>query len=118
MGMPNLCLLRNIYKLIRDFEVQFQQKHDLCLNEGMLLCTLKENQYTSGELAELLGLTCSNTSKIIRSCEAKGYLHRILGKEDKRMMYFKFTEEGLSKLASLKCEGNTIDTLLSNIRKN
>ncbi|NDV67811.1 MarR family winged helix-turn-helix transcriptional regulator [Dysgonomonas sp. 25] len=115
--MPNICILRDIYKLIRDFEVQFQQKYGLCLNEGMLLCTLKDKQYTSGEIAELLGLTCSNTSKIIKACETKGLILRALGKDDKRQMYFKISDAGLTKLTEIRCESDSINELLTEIKK-
>ncbi len=35
--MEKLCLLRNIYRSIRDFEAEFQHKYDVCLNEGKSL---------------------------------------------------------------------------------
>ena len=43
------------------------QEFDLSLNEGMLLCTLLNTpKLTSSEIAEALGLSASNASKIIR----------------------------------------------------
>jgi DNA-binding MarR family transcriptional regulator len=69
------------------------------LNEGMLLCTLsKSEQSSSGEIAACLGLTCSNTSKIIASAEKKGFIQRALGDNDKRQMYFRLTEKGREQL--------------------
>ncbi|MFV0470402.1 MAG: winged helix DNA-binding protein [Dysgonomonas sp.] len=113
--MKTLCTLRDIYRSIRDFEEFFQQKHDLCLNEGMLLCSLKSDKLSSTELAEMLGLTTSNTSKVIKSVENKGFIDRILGKDDKRQMYFVLTESGKSKLKVIKKEEVEITKLLEKI---
>lgn len=113
--MESLCTLRDIYRLIRLFELKFQQAHDLCLNEGMLLCSLKDQKYSSSEIAEVLGLTNSNASKVIRSVENKGFIDRILGDNDKRQMYFILSEKGLAKLAEIKCEKKEIDIILGNI---
>lgn len=33
-----LCQIRDVYRAIYDFELNFQQVYDLGLNEGMLLC--------------------------------------------------------------------------------
>jgi len=38
--METLCKIRDVYRAIAEFEVQFTQMYDLSLNEGMLLCTL------------------------------------------------------------------------------
>ena len=63
--------------------------YDLSLNEGMLLCTLLNTpKLTSSEIAEALGLSASNTSKVIRSVEEKKLITRLIGKEDKRQMRF------------------------------
>lgn len=115
--MNTLCALRDIYRLIRDMEDQFQQKHDLCLNEGMMLCSLKNGSLTSTELAEVLGLTTSNTSKVIKSVENKGFVDRSLGKDDKRQMYFDLTSEGVKKLSVIKQEENSILELLAKIKE-
>jgi len=115
MEMPDLCSLRDIYRKIRDFEIRFQQDHDLCLNEGMLLCSLKDNKYSSSEIAELLGLTNSNASKVIKSTESKGYIKRLMGESDKRQMYFAITSAGLEKLNKIKCEGEAITALLNSV---
>ncbi len=66
--METLCKIRDVYRAIAEFEVQFTQMYDLSLNEGMLLCTLLNTpKLTSSEIAEALGLSASNTSKVIRS---------------------------------------------------
>ena len=47
--METLCKIRDVYRAIAEFEVQFTQMYDLSLNEGMLLCTLLNTclSYTS-----------------------------------------------------------------------
>lgn len=115
MEIQGLCSLREIYRLIRNFEIRFQQEHSLCLNEGMLLCSLKEQKRSSSEIAGMLGLTNSNASKVIGSAEQKGFIKRTSCKEDKRKMYFEITETGMSKLSEIKCEREPINEILNKI---
>lgn len=83
--METLCKIRDLYRAIAEFETRFEKAHHLCLNEGMLLCCLsRKKRLSSGEIAEQLGLSNSNTSKVIRSVEDKGYIERNLGDCDKR----------------------------------
>ncbi len=110
-----LCALRDIYRTIREFELDFLQKHDLCLNEGMLLCTLCSVMYSSSEIAVNLGLTNSNASKVIRSVEEKGFIERRLGKEDKRQMYFVLSDAGKKKLKEIKAADGEIRGVLMEI---
>lgn len=101
--METLCKIRDVYRAIAEFEVQFMQLYDLSLNEGMLLCTLLDRpKLTSSEIAEALGLSASNTSKVIRSVEDKKLITRLIGKEDKRQMHFTLTSEGKSKITDIK----------------
>ena len=101
--VKTLCQIRDVYRAIYDFELNFQQLYDLGLNEGMLLCSLNTQKYSSNELASVLGLSNSNTSKVIKSVEKKGLIRRIVGKEDKRQMYFALTDLGKKTLESIKC---------------
>lgn len=110
--VKTLCKIRDIYRAIAEFEIGFQQKYDLSLNEGMLLCSLNEDRRSSSEIAGLLSLSNSNTSKVIKSVEQKGFVKRIIGKEDKRQMYFTLTESGHKKLETIKCDNLTIPDLL------
>lgn len=110
--VKTLCKIRDLYRSIAEFEVGFQEKYDLCLNEGMLLCTLGENKLTSSELAEVLGLTPSNTSKVIKSVENKGFIKRNIGKSDKRQMHFTLTKNGREALDNLKCTQLSLPLIL------
>lgn len=100
--MKKLCAIRDICRSITDFETKFHKEHEMCLNEGMVLCCLKDNRLSSGEIAEEINLTCSNTSKLLRSVEERGYIVRVLGERDKRQMYFELTAEGLEKLSVIE----------------
>ena len=104
--MEKFCRIRDIYRSILEFEAVFNRHFGLNLNEAMLLCTLSEKErHSSGEIAETMGLTCSNCSKVIVSVEKKDLIHRNLGSEDKRQMYFSLTEKGRQTLETLKkCE--------------
>lgn len=113
--METLCKIRDIYRSIAEFETRFEQAHQLCLNEGMLLCSLKSGRLTSGEMATQLGLTASNTSKVIRSVETKGLIERVTGRNDKRQMYFSLTKAGKKRLAEIQCDKTEIPDILKNI---
>ena len=94
MDKKCICHLRSIYRAITALEQEMQKLHGININEGMLLCLLSENKsLTSGEIAEALGLTCSNTSKIIS---------RVMGKTDKREMYFSLSAAGKKRLEEMK----------------
>lgn len=110
-----LCQIRDMYRAIYAFELEFQQTYDLGLNEGMLLCSLHSQKYSSNELATILGLSNSNTSKVIKSVEKKKLIKRIVGKEDKRQMYFTLTELGRQKIETIKCAELTLPDALQGI---
>ena len=117
--MESLCRIRDIYRAIAAFEVAFEKQYQLTLNEGMLLCTLsKVNTLSYGELADALGLSHSNASKVIRSVEDKGYITRVLGKIDKRQMYFSVTSEGESVIQRIKCGEMELPEILREVAAN
>ena len=96
--MNTLCRIREVSRAIAE-------EYRLSMNEGVLLsCLARHGELSSGEIAEMLRLTCSNTSKVIRSVEGKGFVIRKLGEEDKRQMYFSLTEKGRGLLGSINCE--------------
>ena len=85
----------------------------MSLNEGMLLCTLLNTpKLTSSEIAEALGLSASNASKIIRSVEEKKLITRLVGKADKRQMHFALTPEGKNRITVIKNSTPEIPALL------
>lgn len=114
--MEKLCKIRDLQRAIIQFEAQFEKLYGICLNEGMTLCSLSESErLSSGEISELLGLTSSNTSKVIRSVENKGLIERVIGVTDKRQMYFSLTEKGSKLLKDIKCSELDIPELLRSL---
>ena len=114
--METLCKIRDVYRAIAEFEVQFTQMYDLSLNEGMLLCTLLTTpKLTHSEIAEALGLSASNTSKVIRSVEGKKLITRLIGKEDKRQMRFSLTTEGKNRISDIKNATFELSELLQQV---
>lgn len=111
--MDILCKIRDIYRSVADFELRFEEKYGICLNEGMLLCSLSgRGTLSSGEIADLLGLKTSNASKVIKAAENKGLVKRILGNNDKRQMYFSLTSKGQKRLLSIDCNDVGVPDLL------
>ena len=110
--MEKMCKIRNIYRSIISYEAKLQKRYGICLNEGMLLCSLlATEQLSSGEIAAL-GLTASNTSKVISNAEEKGFVSRTLGKHDRRQMYFVLTDRGRELISTINNNEITLDELL------
>jgi DNA-binding MarR family transcriptional regulator len=116
--MNTICKIRDIYMAIGEFETYFVKEFNLSLNEGMLLCSLQEKgELTSTSLAKELQLTCSNTSKVIKSVEEKEYIERKLGKEDKREMRFSLTPKGNDVINHIKASKIEIPKELKRVLK-
>ena len=102
--MDKLCRIRDLQRAVHQFEANLERQYGICLNEGMTLCSLsKAGRLSCGELSDLLGLTPSNMSKVLRSVEEKEFVRRELGTADKRQMYFSLTDRGRQLLASIDC---------------
>ena len=103
--IKRLCQIRDLQRAVYLFELQFEKKYGISLNEGMVLCSLsKTASLSSGELGELLGLSSSNTSKVICSVEKKGYVERVVGTKDKRNVCFSLTASGRDLLDNVSDE--------------
>ena len=102
--MDKLCKIRDLQRAVNQFEAAFEKRYGICLNEGMVLCSLANaERLCPGQLGELLGLTPSNTSKVLRSAESKGLVLRELCCKDRRQMYYSLTPRGRELLASVSC---------------
>ena len=113
MDKQIICKVRDINRAIADLERQFSQRFDVNINEAMLLCTLKEKgELSSGAIAEALGLSASNASKVIASSEKKNLISRNLCKEDKRQMFFSLTPIGKEKIETMRNEQIDIPEIL------
>lgn len=89
--------VRDIQRATLAVEACLLDEYGICLNEGMLLCTImssEEGILASGDIGVRMGLTPSNVSKVLRSVEAKGLVVRSTGSMDRRQMYFRLTDEG------------------------
>ena len=113
--MDKLCKIRDLQRAVHQFESAFEKRYGICLNEGMTLCSLsKTGRLCPGELGELLGLTPSNTSKVLRSVEQKGLVTSELCNEERRQMYYSLTQQGRELLASVSCREVETPEILRN----
>ncbi len=111
--MDKLCRIRDLQRAVNQFETAFEKRYGICLNEGMVLCSLANaERICPGRLGELLGLTPSNTSKVLRSVESKGLVLRELCCKDRRQMYYSLTPKGRELLASVDCHEVEIPEIL------
>ena len=107
-----------MFRSINDFEAEFYMKYNVKLNEAMLLCSLqKQKECSAGQIAELLGLSSSNTSKVIISAERKGMIERTVGTDDKRQMFFRLTAQGEGCIEKIHCHEDQMVRLIEDIRK-
>jgi DNA-binding MarR family transcriptional regulator len=113
-----LCKIRDVMRAINDFETAFQTRYGIGLNEGMLLCTIERaGECCSGGVAEKLGLTASNASKVIASVEEKGLIRRMLCPTDKRKMLFVLTPAGRKVLETVKRTRGGVADVMEKIGK-
>lgn len=102
--MDTLCKIRDLQRAVAHFEGMFEERYGICLNEGMVLCTLsKAGKMCPGELGEAMGLAPSNMSKVLRAAETKGLVARELCCRDRRQTYYTLTEKGRELFRSLDC---------------
>ena len=111
-----LCKIRKIYRAIDEYENKIVHAYGLSLNEGMLLCCIQEYGKTSStDIAKSLGLTCSNTSKVIKSLETKKVIKRSLANKDKRVMLFSITEEGKKKINAVMTDTKNLPAIIKEL---
>ncbi len=115
--MECICLIKDIYRAINDFEDKFDNEFGICINEGLVLCSLKDKQLSSSEIAEHAGLKLSHASKLIKAVEEKEYINRSIGNSDKRYMNFELSEKGLEMLKKIENNPLEIPELLQPIFK-
>ena len=100
--MEAICVIKDIYKTLYQFEKAFADVHEITINEAMLLCCLKDGEEKSaGTISEYIGLSNSRVSKVITSVENKGFIRRHIHKQDKRQMFFSLTPNGKEKVRQM-----------------
>lgn len=118
MESSNLCKIRNLYRAIAEMEMQLERTFGLNINEAMLLCLINERkELLSGEIADELRLSRSNTSKVIVAMEKGGFVRRHSDKEDSRRQCFRLTREGEKMLAGIHCCDVCIPEIIKNAIK-
>lgn len=94
--------MRELLQSINHLESQLMKLHAISINEAMSLCCIGNDTLTASAISEAIGLTPSNTSKVLRSVESKGLVVRSLGSSDRRQMCFTLTDAGHETLQSIK----------------
>lgn len=101
--MESICALKEVYKVLYQYEKKFVDDYAITINEAMLLCQLKDGQVRSAsEICEYIGLSMPRVSKIITLVEKKNFIKRAVSKEDHRKMMFKLTSAGREKIEAMK----------------
>lgn len=101
--MESICRLKDMYKILYAYEKQFSEETGITINEGALLCCLKDGiPKSANELCDFIGLSGSRVSRIIHSIEEKGYILREMGVSDKRQMIFTLTDAGKKKIKEMR----------------
>lgn len=100
--MEQICKLKDIYKALYNFEKKFAEENGITINEGMILCCLKDGKPRSAnDLCDFVGLSHSRVSRVINTVEEKGYIIREMGIKDKRQMIFTLSEQGKKKVKEM-----------------
>lgn len=112
--MRTICVMRDVFRAMANFEIAFEETHQLSLNEAMILCALQESekQITATNLSKRTEFSPSHTSKLLRILEEKKLIDRNLDNQDKRLMYFKLTDAGRRRVGELELEKVEIPELL------
>lgn len=82
---------------------------------NVAVLSLQKETPVLGRDSRAIETSNSNTSKVIRSVEDKGYIERNLGDCDKRQMYFSLTAEGKKILKEMECCNIEIPELLRSV---
>jgi len=116
--MDDICLIKEIYRLLYQFEKDFFETHKISINDAMVLCCLKNGEEKSaGEICDFVGLSNSRVSKVLCTVEEMGYIQRRLGSTDKRQMFFMLTEKGKQKVLVMKGQSLHFADFLQRVSK-
>lgn len=116
--MEAICKLKDIYKALYHFEKEFSEKNGITINEGMILCCLKNGEPKSAnELCDFVGLSNSRVSRVLNTIESKGYIERKIGTLDKRQMIFTLTDLGKQKMEEMLSKDIDLSQLAGQLTK-
>ena len=75
--MEPICAIKDIYKILYQFEKNFSEVHAITINEAMLLCCLKDNEAKSaGMICDYIGLSNSWSQGDHLCRRTKGFIRR------------------------------------------
>ncbi len=116
--MDDICVIKEVYKLLYQFEKDFAETHQVTINDAMVLCCLKNGEEKSaGDICDFVGLSNSRVSKVLCTVEEMGYIQRRLGSVDKRQMFFSLTESGKQKVETMKGQSLHFSDFLRKVSK-
>lgn len=116
--MEEICRLKDIYKALYLFEKEFSEKNGITINEGMVLCCLKDGKpKAANELCDFIGLSNSRVSRVINTVENKGLIVRQMGTNDKRQMIFTLSDTGKEKVREMSGQNLNMSLLKERILK-
>jgi len=116
--MEDICVIKEIYRMLYQFEKDFLDINKISINDAMILCCLKNGEEKSaGEVCDFVGLSNSRVSKVLCAVEDMGYIARRLGSIDRRQMFFSLTESGKQKVIEMKNKSLNISELMERISK-
>jgi DNA-binding MarR family transcriptional regulator len=116
--MDDICIIKEVYKLLYQFEKDFSDNHKITINDAMVLCCLKNGEEKSaGDICDFVGLSNSRVSKVLCTVEEMGFIQRRLGSIDKRQMFFALTETGKVKVASMNGQSLHFSEFLKKVSK-
>jgi DNA-binding MarR family transcriptional regulator len=116
--MEDICAVKEIYKMLYQFEKEFLDTNKISINDAMVLCCLKNGEEKSaGEICDFVGLSNSRVSKVLCAVEDMGYIARRLGSTDHRQMFFSLTESGRQKVDEMMKKSFNISGLMERISK-
>lgn len=114
--MEEICKIKDMYTALYAYEKQFLKQTGMTINEGALLCCLKEGKPKSAnELRDFIGLSNSRVSRIIQGMEEKALIFRAMGVADKRQMFFTLTDAGKEKVKEMSARDINADSLLDRL---
>jgi len=76
---------------------QQASKHDITMSMGFVLLNIHSEGTPATKIAPLMGLEARSLSRLLKSMEEKGLIHRETDAADKRMVRIVLTKEGKKK---------------------
>ncbi len=99
------CQIKTSWRKLQQLDTSLKKKHNICLDEAIILCCLSQRCKCQGDVAGETGLTATQASRMLSRLENKSLIIRTIAPEDKRKMIFALTQDGENKLKEITPEG-------------